>query len=57
MHVDTQSLKYVFNHARCSPLFFKMNRADQRTEGNGWSGGKGGDLRMEKPGQSVLVRI
>ena len=30
--------------------------ADQRSGGSGWSGAKGGELRMEKPGQAVLER-
>jgi hypothetical protein len=30
--------------------------ADQRTEGGGWSGAKGGELRIDGPGQHVLER-
>jgi len=29
---------------------------DRRASGGGWSGGKGGELRMEVPGQAVLER-
>ncbi|CAN0599522.1 unnamed protein product, partial [Laminaria digitata] len=30
--------------------------ADQRTQGGGWSGAKGGEITIDQPGQHVLER-
>lgn len=33
-----------------------MAGADQRTQGGGWSGAKGGEITIDQPGQHILER-